>query len=241
MNKKVIYTCIVGNYTNLLDPLYVDSNCDYICFSNSISQKQNSIWQIRKIPYSNSDRTRMSRFVKLNPHKVLQEYDFSFWIDANIRIKGSFIQDKFSELILSDSNLSIIKHPIRNCTYDEAEICIADGRDKKSKINEQINFLRQEGFPRNFGLFENNLIFRKHKQKAIVELDDAWWQIYLQYTKRDQLSLPYLLWKMKLDCLPLMEKGISVRNHPDFEYIHHHQKIIQKIRMKKQMLLNKYF
>ena len=38
MNKKVIYTCLVGNYDVLRQPLAIDESYDYICFSNDIKE-----------------------------------------------------------------------------------------------------------------------------------------------------------------------------------------------------------
>ena len=40
MNKKVIYTCLVGNYDVLRQPLAIDESYDYICFSNDIKEER---------------------------------------------------------------------------------------------------------------------------------------------------------------------------------------------------------
>ncbi|MCD7978378.1 MAG: DUF616 domain-containing protein, partial [Tannerellaceae bacterium] len=84
MNKKVIYTCLVGNYDSLSQPGIVCEEFDYICFSNNIKEQKIGVWQIRPIPFFHGNKTRLSRYVKLNPHIVLPNYIYSLWIDANI-------------------------------------------------------------------------------------------------------------------------------------------------------------
>lgn len=240
MNKTVIYTCIVNNYTKLQEPALKDSEYDYVCFTDNMNIPTSLAWKIRPIPYKNSNHAKTSRFVKLNPHLVFPEYEYSIWMDSNIVIAGNFIYNKTKELIENKTLLAIPIHPKRNCIYDEAMVCIKDGRDNKKVILKQMEFLRNEGFPEGFGLYENNIIFRKHNAPAIISLDEAWWDIYIRFSKRDQLSLCYLLWKKQISCIPLLKNGVNVRNHVDFKYIYHNQKISQKLKVKLQVYLNKF-
>ena len=48
--------------------------------------------------------------------------------------------------------------------------------------------------PKYYGLAEDNLIFRKHCDKT-AKLMDEWWYMVENYSKRDQLSFMYILWK----------------------------------------------
>ena len=86
MNKKVIYTCLVGNYDVLRQPLAIDESYDYICFSNDIKEERVGVWQIRPIPFKHKDKARLSRYVKILPHRALEDYEWSLWMDANIQI-----------------------------------------------------------------------------------------------------------------------------------------------------------
>ena len=54
---------------------------------------------------------------------------------------------------------------------------------------------KNDDFPREFGLSENNIIFRKHNIDLIIEMMNTWWYELNNETKRDQLSLGYILWK----------------------------------------------
>ena len=93
MNKKVIYTCLVGNYDVLRQPLAIDESYDYICFSNDIKEERVGVWQIRPIPFKHKDKARLSRYVKILPHRALEDYEWSLWMDANIQITKKLLKD----------------------------------------------------------------------------------------------------------------------------------------------------
>jgi len=230
MNRKVIYTSLVGNYDSLRDPKYIIRNWDYICFSNNIKKRKIGIWEIRSIPFQHKDNLVMSRFPKINPHKVLKEYDYSLWIDANIEILDEFIERRINELIEKQFFLSLFPHPERDCIYKEAQICIEDGLDKKKIVEKQVDFLKSEKYPKNNGLFANGIIFRNHNDQSITSLGNDWWNLYLKFSKRDQLSLGYLLWKNKIHCEPFITRtnGQSLRNIPSIGFAHHTQSLIQR-------------
>lgn len=239
MQKKVLYTSIVGGYDELHEPGKIMEDWDYICFSNDYSPKKNSIWQIRPIPFQCKDKVTLARFAKINPHKILKEYQYSLWLDGNVQINGNFAYSRVHELIEKGELISIPKHPLRECTFEEAKICIKIGKGKKSIILQQMERLQTEGFPKNLGLFESNIIFRNHLQKDIIELDSAWWDELLNYSKRDQLSLRYILWKNQISCTSFFEEGYDVRNHPDFSYPLHQRGFSHKIKKRIQIIQNK--
>lgn len=45
------------------------------------------------------------------------------------------------------------------------------------------------------GLTENNVIYRKHKDPRCIKVMEDWWYMVENYSRRDQLSLFYVLWK----------------------------------------------
>jgi len=240
MNKKVVYTSLVGKYDSLKNPGYIMENWDYICFSNDLKKEKNSIWRIEPIPYKHWDNLILSRYVKIVPHRVLNEYDYSLWIDANIEIQDDFVFKRLNELIEQQFILSLIPHPHRDCIYKEAQICIENGLDRKKIIEKQVAFLKDEKYPENNGLFENGLIFRRHNDPKISSLGEEWWNLYLKYSKRDQLSLSYLIWKNKIHCEPFTSKGLSVRNIPSIRYPLHKRSLLQKTKRFIQRYINKY-
>ncbi|WP_455621465.1 glycosyltransferase domain-containing protein [Parabacteroides sp.] len=115
MNKYVIYTCLTGGYDDLKQPECIYDGYDYICFSNDFTESRIGVWEIRRIPFETADKSRLSRFVKINPHLALPEYEYSLWMDSNLRIIGDGLKDKLDELILKDTIMAFVPHPIYNC------------------------------------------------------------------------------------------------------------------------------
>ena len=195
--KKVIYTCISGNYDTLKEPTYINYDYDHICFTDQ--NFKSDIWEIRKIPESLSylSQVKRQRCIKINAHKFLPDYETSIWVDGNVEILGNV--NEYIEKNCDTENFSVFvgKHPKRNCIYDEAIACIGLKKDAEEIINKQMDRYRREGFPHNYGLQQANIIIRNHNNKSCIELMDKWWEEVEKESHRDQLSLSYAIWTTK--------------------------------------------
>lgn len=223
-NNKVIYTSLTGGYDQLIQPKCIFEGFDYICFSNDFKEKKVGIWDIRPIPFESKDKTRLSRFVKLNPHIALPDYEYSLWMDSNLCVITNELLDIVIPLIEKKTMMASVLHPRFDCIYDDAIKCIWDGRDSYFAIKKQISFLYSQKYPSHNGLYENNLILRKHNEELIIKISEEWWQLYNSFSKRDQLSLCYVLWKN--DYIPdlLFPMGVSTRNSKCICYVPHRKK-----------------
>jgi|ERR1019366_7825688 hypothetical protein len=196
LNKNiVVYTCITGDYDNLLPPKQVEPQIRYVCF---INQPTLSVpgWEIRSIPREWGDSAQANRFAKMHPHLLFPEYELSIYIDGSIEIIGGLHVLAQSALKITD--IAMYQHPFRDCVYEEAQVCANFGFDWYWRIESQMNGYRLNLFPKNAGLFECCVIIRRHSSFAIKTLMDAWWSAYQNGIKRDQLSLPYLAWKQNV-------------------------------------------
>ena len=66
-------------------------------------------------------------------------------------------------------------------------------------IEKQMDAYFEEGFPENQGLFECGVIVREHYQQEVMETMETWWAELKKHPYRDQMSLPYAIWKTKTD------------------------------------------
>lgn len=229
MNKYVIYTSITGNYDNLPQYGATDQNFDYICFSNDYPDGSiQGIWTIKNIPYQSHNNILLSRFAKLLPHRVLREYDSSLWIDSNLIIKDSKFYSYIRSRIKEGGLWYGIKHHKRDCIYDEANACMNIGYSGFFETRKQVRKLKKSGYPKHYGLFENNIILRRHNNKIIESIDEEWWEMLQSYTKRDQLSLFYLFWKNNIRPNYLMSENMTSRNVDMLEFLGHNKKSLRK-------------
>ena len=192
---KVVYTCLTGAYDDLPLPEFVHKDYDYVCFTDNeqlLSLGRWGVWQIRPLVFSELDGTRNSRWHKLHPHLLFPEYEESLWIDSNMTIRSAWI---FDEVKATEKKLLIPIHFERNCIYQEIEACRKFGKEQEAPLEKIQGFLASEEFPSRYGLNETNLIYRRHNDSALKEIMEEWWSFIRDYTKRDQLSLSYVLWR----------------------------------------------
>ena len=239
-NKKAIYTCITNRYDNLFVHTYINNDWDYICFTDDkylIDAKVYGNWIIKPL-YNydgNLDNTRINRWHKLHPHIILKDYDYSLYIDSNIDIKTSYIFECIDKARNNNIDISIPHHYERDCIYDEANIIIQDKIDNENIVNKQIKLYREEGFPEHYGLTENSIIYRNHNSDKIISIMEEWWQFIENYSKRDQLSLFYILWKNNINMEYLTNVAIKL-DTKNFDFFHHRNGIIKIEDLYKRMI-----
>lgn len=194
-NKKVIYTCITGDYDGLIEPKFISDDFDYICFTDSVFVR-NGLWEIRPLPkeVENLPQIKKQRYVKINAHKVLPEYDLSVWIDGNVEVTGN-INILMESIIKDNISVYVPQHPQRNCIYKEAKAVLSMRKDKPEIVNPQMNRYREEGYPKDFGLLQSNILIRKHNEEDCIRLMEAWYNELKDNSHRDQLCFNYILWK----------------------------------------------
>jgi GT2 family glycosyltransferase len=209
-NKRVVvYTAVAGAYDVLEPPAVRPPNCDFIAFSDQPMMAEG--WQVRPINYLHADTTRAARFTKLHPHIYFPDYEYSIWIDGNIGVRGDVRE--FISALNDETPVGIFQHPLRRCIYVEGEECIKRKKDHPDIINKHLARYRAEGFPRNAGLWETNVVVRRHNDPNCTALMDAWWREMEIGSRRDQLSLPVVAHRLGVKIAPLDEPGTSARKH----------------------------
>ena len=215
--KKVIYTVLTGNYDKLEQPRAVDSTYDYVCFTDRAGQ--DGVWQLREIPFSSENPVLRARWAKLHPHELLPEYDLSVFMDANLCIASPVFYD---QVAACQALLALLEHPQRDCVYEELRYCYL-----KEKIGTRAAFallkrLKEMDMPRHAGLYETNVVLRRHRLPEVVALDGRWWDLLLSSAcTRDQLSLTPALYLEKLEPALLLGPGLNARNVPFIRYTLH--------------------
>jgi hypothetical protein len=206
-NRFCVYTVLLGDYETLNEqPVARDSQTDFICFTDNRNIVSNS-WKFSYIdPVFPMDLARSSRIPKLCPHRHLKDYDSSLYIDNSIILK------KTPEVIYKDFmesknvDMVCIKHSYRETVLDEFIEVAWLQLDDLNTIMEQLNtyhlttpeVLIEKPYM-------SGLLLRKHNDDCVVKTMEEWLAHVLRYSRRDQLSLNYVLRKNKprVDALDL--------------------------------------
>lgn len=205
-----------------MKPINFNSDIDFICFTDD-KNFENKGW--KPYHYKNEDLSIIenTRRIKFFPHYFLKKYDETMYVDSNISIQKdpNHLFDKY----LFDKNcLAIPNHPYRKCVYKEARFLIKIrffSSKEKSILESQIKYYMEKKMPSNYGLTENNIILRTNNSFQNKLMSQLWWNEFINGCKRDQISLPYIIWKKKINFKNITE---SPRFSNYYFNIHLHKK-----------------
>ena len=196
--KGVVYTCVTGGYDDLHEiavPGHVADDWDYVCFTDDaglVAEGRVGVWEVRPLAFSELDPTRNNRWHKTHPHVLFPDCAESLYVDANVNVLSPMVFD-----LAARRNLPFLlpRHFSGQCVWGEYRNVLARGIDDPARVTAELRLLEASGMPRNFGLGENNVLYRRAHEPEIVALDEEWWSLIRDYSKRDQLSLMWLFWK----------------------------------------------
>ncbi|MDD5589080.1 MAG: DUF616 domain-containing protein [Candidatus Nanoarchaeia archaeon] len=194
--RIAIITAIAGNSrTSLSVPSVVHSGVDYYAF---VDQNVNcGVWKQIILPDFTIDdkyhNRRIAKTPKILPELFLPNYDYWFWCDYTHDVveRPEVIINQY----MKGNDIAVFKHTTRNCVYQEAEELKRLNYDYAHNIDNQIQFYRMLGYPEGNGLWELSTFVRKNTQR-IRTLNLMFWELVCRYSSRDQLAMPFCLWKL---------------------------------------------
>ena len=194
--KIAVYTCVVGGYDKVNDPIIINENIDYFVFSDQTIHSK--IWKQKEIPEKILDLDNnilINRYLKFHPEELFQNYDFAVYIDGNVQV----ISDITPLLKYTKNKLGVAfhSHSYRDSIYNEVEVLTkVVKRGDPTKLNKQVTAYRKEGFPDKYGLPEATIIITDLNNEKAAIFFDQWWEEFIRSRSfRDQVSLPYILWR----------------------------------------------
>lgn len=220
--KIAVYCCIVGQYDSIIEPIYKEDNIDYLVFTDQ-DLPENSSWrkrEIRNLPeYTQLKAAQLNRKIKILQTDELLRYDYTIYVDGNIEIVSGV-----SPIIsnMGEYGLGVHYHRRRDCIYDEVVAVKHLKRLSGEDMDEQIKSYSKDGFPTHFGLYENSILIRNNRDKETIDLMEEWWNEYLRFPTRDQLSLPYVIWKTDYNKEKVYILGSDVERNPRFNRLYNH-------------------
>lgn len=195
--KNVVYTAIIGDYDNIKELAFYDfGNFDYICFTNSKKIKSSN-WKIIDVSDFNNylkinDNTKEARFFKTHPHLFFKKYKRSIWIDGNVNVKCKNINDEFLPLLGKGEYLLTMEHPFLDNVYDEYDKILACKKESSDVLKRTKDLLMLDKFNDKGRHVQTNILLRDHNNKECIRLMEAWWQMILRHSRRDQMSFNYV-------------------------------------------------
>jgi hypothetical protein len=193
-NKIAVITSLCGINTKLVPPSVVFEGVSYIAFVDKFHES--NVWEQRKsLDFTLDDKyngRRNAKIYKVLPQMFLPEYDYWFWVDSTheLIMNPNDVIQKY----LEDYEIGVWNHTDRSCLYKEAEAVNDNNYDYKDLVNNQIEYYKSQGYPENNGLYELPVIIRKNTDNIKI-LNMRWWEQICRFSSRDQISMPFVLWK----------------------------------------------
>ncbi|KAI8014099.1 hypothetical protein LOK49_LG05G03560 [Camellia lanceoleosa] len=217
--KVAVSTCAFGGGDDLYQPIGMSEaslrKVCYVAFWDEITLAAQEAeghrigenqfigkWRIlivRNLPFR--DQRLNGKIPKMLSHRLFPHARYSIWVDS----KSQFRRDPLGvlEALLWHSNsvLAISEHGARSSVYDEAKAVVKKNKATPEEVEVQLSQYRHDGLPEDKrfngkkALSEASVIVREHTPLTNLFMC-LWFNEVVRFTSRDQLSFPYVLWRL---------------------------------------------
>ena len=198
--RTVVYACTRLDYDQIFSPVAPTPGVEFVLFADRRPRLVRG-WRWRPLPEvaRSLSPTLANRYAKFFPERILPEAEISVYVDANTLILSD-LTPLIAEFAASGADIGLFRHRERASLAEE----LAFGRQvgkipaaDAAKGEAQLAHYREAGLPPDVALTENAIIFRRHGRPALGPAMELWWAQLEEFTKRDQLSLPYVLYRSR--------------------------------------------
>jgi hypothetical protein len=195
MNEIVVYTAIFGEYDQLRPAAF--NGVRHVCFTDKPQGAEG--WEEIKVERQLFNPKRESAMYLALAHRWLSNIEVSIYHGGNGQLK---IDPYEIAIALGDADIAAMKHPCRDCVYDEGAIVMEHKNVNLFRARNQMALYRREGYPPHNGLAASAILVRRHTE-AVGRFNDLVWSLVCKYTPRDQLAIDYAIWKTGIVWQPL--------------------------------------
>ncbi|XP_074279281.1 putative hexosyltransferase MUCI70 [Silene latifolia] len=219
--KAVVSTCAFGGGDDLYQPIGM-SNASlqkvcYVAFWDAVTlstqeTQGNKVgenhyigkWRVvivNNLPFA--DQRLNGKIPKMLAHRLFPNAQYSIWVDSKSQFRRDPLGVLEALLWRSKSVIAISQHGARSSVYDEAKAVVKKNKATPEEVEVQITQYHHDGLPEDKrfngkkALAEASIIVREHTPLSNMFMC-LWFNEVVRFTSRDQLSFPYVLWRLKI-------------------------------------------
>jgi hypothetical protein len=211
--KLCVYTAIFGGYTELKKP-YIPIISDprdatevtLTCFTDNPDLAPNG-WEIQARPQTFFHPRMDSKWFRMNPHIELSEFDVTIWVDASFQLGDirSFVEECLAAMrseTPDDYGSALFVDPECSDIYQEAEYSLQvwPNKYRDQPMREQVAHYREAGLPSPHRMYAGGIHVRDNRIAWTHRMNLLWFAECVKWSYQDQLSLPFVLWKIGKPC-----------------------------------------
>lgn len=192
--KLLVYSAVFGRYDSVKKPVFPETDVIYHLFTD-VDIPADSGWdQVTVIsPTDNPRRDARSIKVGMPVTKQAEMFDATLWLDGSMTPK--FPVREIVERWLKDHDFAAFKHPERQCVYDETRHIVKLGKDQGGRMARARQMLRQEDFPKDYGLAATGVLARRQCE-VVKEHAKLWLAAMDEVSLRDQVTFGWIAHKV---------------------------------------------
>ena len=220
--KTVVYSCTDLAYDQIFSPVAPTPGVEFVLFAARRPRLVRG-WRWRPLPEAVHGLTPAlaNRYAKFFPHRVLPEAERSIYVDANTLILSD-LTPLLDEFAAADADIGLFRHQERSSLREELDFARQVGKISAAdaeKAEAQLRRYQAEGLPADPPFTENAILFRRHGSPALEAAMALWWDELEAGARRDQLSLPYVLFRSEL-AVKLWDWNYKYENPYFMRYLH---------------------
>lgn len=176
-------------------------------------------------PLPNLNNRLRSKYIKIQMHRFLPDYDEYIWIDGSVEVLGKrFAQHMHNHLEGHEVAMSV--HHERNTVYEELEYILTNmeagkeyliKRYRDEPLAEEMAFYKNSHLSDDHSLYITRFFARRNNKVTNAAFDD-WWNRCLEFVNFDQAMFSYIAWRHgvvinELDYLHTVGNFLKVHKH----------------------------
>lgn len=192
----VIYTVLLGNKEKLGSPLaLVGHNCEtdlkleFFCITDNRTLSSDT-WKFIYLDELYLPPERLSRRPKILVNDYFPDYKYSLYIDNVV----TFRRLPNSEDLKTDQPylFKMYRHAFRQNLFQEADAIVSLAYDDVQTIDTQLDYYQNLTDVNSISPIHTcTVMFREHNHPAIIKQGQIWWENFLCFSKRDQMSFDF--------------------------------------------------
>lgn len=211
--RVCVYTSVFGGYTTLKQP-YIPMVYDprdpvditLVCFTDNKDLSPNG-WEIRERQQIFFHPRMDSKWFRMNPHIELSDFDVTIWVDANFQLGDVrfFVAECLAALRSEPGpgyGSALFLDPECQDISQEAEFSLQVWQEKYrgQPLREQAAYYKDQGLPSPHRMYAGGIHIRDNRVAWTHRMNLLWFSECIKWSYQDQLSLPYVLWKIGQSC-----------------------------------------
>lgn len=233
----VVYSAVFGDYDDVVTPQVIFDDVDYVLFTDQDIKSDH--WRIVNVDWFGTiddeyGNRRPARHFKAIPGLYMPYADIIIWIDMTHEVHKH--PAEIADNYLVNSDIALFRHELRDCVYAEASAVKQYRMDTADNLDRQTHFYQTQKYPMHHNLWETPGVVRRNTTD-MIQMGMMWWEMMCKYSSRDQISLPFVLNKLKIKptVLPGFAGKCSEINNKVIPKIRAHKPHQKLVRDRKKM------